>query len=905
MNGVRGELFPKADPERENDDDEEDDDASLLAAVLVTESKAKEEMEVTDDTSLLPTQSVLETKEMVEEMDYLEGITSEMFDDDDDFLQCSNAKGPQEHIDEEEVEALLDAHYGLLGSGRDLLQPQGCIDDLPEEVLRHVLCFVPAQDLYRNVSLVCHRWRNIVEDTKFVPNKKRYYRYTVREKNTMADIFSILKSNGINDRASNQNSIRNLVTLMAHYKVGERVRPEDVLECVKKHRLFPQAEASIRLRIPNIQKTMAVILILNETVDDVQSLVSLLTVCMSYTAITEYLCYMATMLLALKRSNIRISNRVHYNIYYVLHLMENGPFSVTVDQSRPVKTIQLTHEQQQILSHDIHKDHVVKIMAFAGTGKTTTLVKYAEQRPDLRFLYVAFNKSVATEATRRFPRNVACKTVHSLAFKDVGIRYHIGKKLTSNLNAFVINSVLPKGRGGFLKSKIVLTTLNTFMASVDPAITTSHVPSTYRTNQVIWTKMKDLREKRHEAHYMTHDGYLKLWQLQKPCLSNQYDAIFIDEAQDCTPVVLDILLSQRCGKILVGDPHQQIYTFKGAVNALQDVDHTHIFYLTQSFRFGAEIAYVGAAILKVCKKVQKILVGGSLCRGKTAILSRCNFTVFTEAVRLTDINPQCRIHFVGGVRGIGLDKINDIWKLMQKAQPGAQVGIRDPLIRSFAKKMGFWGLKAYATQTEDRELEGKLSIVEKYRHRIPALVERFTMCSEEDFLKAGTHIHECLLFITDFILGTVHKAKGMEFDTVMVTDDFVKVPSSWHNVHHFPDFSFDPEDEWNLLYVAVTRARTSLIITRNIHRILTFDGVRDSTQFTTWVIVRLPHKTYLTCLNARIDAVLLDAKSKIQGADQSSHCKFVFVCAKCPGGKSDIIKDFVKLLLKIFFVKCK
>uniref|UniRef100_A0A673AY96 F-box DNA helicase 1 n=1 Tax=Sphaeramia orbicularis TaxID=375764 RepID=A0A673AY96_9TELE len=869
---------------------------------LYPKTPTKRQKCVTDDTSLLPTQSVLETKEMVEEMDYLEGITSEMFDDDDDFLQCSNAKGPQEHIDEEEVEALLDAHYGLLGSGRDLLQPQGCIDDLPEEVLRHVLCFVPAQDLYRNVSLVCHRWRNIVEDTKFVPNKKRYYRYTVREKNTMADIFSILKSNGINDRASNQNSIRNLVTLMAHYKVGERVRPEDVLECVKKHRLFPQAEASIRLRIPNIQKSinlgiegpnpyaaMAVILILNETVDDVQSLVSLLTVCMSYTAITEYLCYMATMLLALKRSNIRISNRVHYNIYYVLHLMENGPFSVT---------IQLTHEQQQILSHDIHKDHVVKIMAFAGTGKTTTLVKYAEQRPDLRFLYVAFNKSVATEATRRFPRNVACKTVHSLAFKDVGIRYHIGKKLTSNLNAFVINSVLPKGRGGFLKSKIVLTTLNTFMASVDPAITTSHVPSTYRTNQVIWTKMKDLREKRHEAHYMTHDGYLKLWQLQKPCLSNQYDAIFIDEAQDCTPVVLDILLSQRCGKILVGDPHQQIYTFKGAVNALQDVDHTHIFYLTQSFRFGAEIAYVGAAILKVCKKVQKILVGGSLCRGKTAILSRCNFTVFTEAVRLTDINPQCRIHFVGGVRGIGLDKINDIWKLMQKAQPGAQGAneqaiCKDPLIRSFAKKMGFWGLKAYATQTEDRELEGKLSIVEKYRHRIPALVERFTMCSEEDFLKA------------DFILGTVHKAKGMEFDTVMVTDDFVKVPSSWHNVHHFPDFSFDPEDEWNLLYVAVTRARTSLIITRNIHRILTFDGVRDSTQFTTWVIVRLPHKTYLTCLNARIDAVLLDAKSKIQGADQSSHCKFVFVCAKCPGGKSDIIKDFVKLLLKIFFVKCK
>lgn len=44
---------------------------------------------------------------------------------------------------------------------------------------------------------------------------------------------------------------------------------------------------------------------------------------------------------------------------------------------------------------------------------------------------------------------------------------------------------------------------------------------------------------------------------------------------------MDVLLAQRCGKILVGDPHQQIYTFKGAVNALNTVHHTHIFYLTQ------------------------------------------------------------------------------------------------------------------------------------------------------------------------------------------------------------------------------------------------------------------------------------------------------------------------------------
>lgn len=107
----------------------------------------------------------------------------------------------------------------------------------------------------------------------------------------------------------------------------------------------------------------------------------------------------------------------------------------------------------------------------------------------------------------------------------------------------------------------------------------------------------------------------------------------------CVLAIMDIMLPQHCGKILVGDPHQQIYTFRGAVNALNLVEHTHLYYLTQvhtllphsvicslhkssvcvlnmysfssqSFRFGSEIAYIGATILQVCKKVKKILVGG-------------------------------------------------------------------------------------------------------------------------------------------------------------------------------------------------------------------------------------------------------------------------------------------------------
>ncbi|KAM9824566.1 F-box DNA helicase 1 [Neosynchiropus ocellatus] len=834
QSSLDGEVFAGTSSSEKPEEEEEIDDECLLAVALQQEQQDQEEV------------------------DYLEGMTAEMFEED-----------PFHRVDDDvrlQVEDIPDVHYGLLGCDGDLQQPQSCINDLPEEVLRQVLVLLPAQDLYVCVRLVCQHWRSIVDNPKFVPHRKRYFRFTMLEENTFKEVADIMNERGIN---RSQHSIRNLITYMAEHEFGELVDPSKLLSCVTKHRLFPQAEACVRLRLSNIPKfihhntegpkpcaVMAVVLVLSENVDDVQQLVTLLGGCMSHVAITEFLNHMATMLLAMKRKCILISNRLHYNIYYVLHLMENGPFPACAsDSGRP--QIHLTREQQLILSHNIQNNHVVKIKAFAGTGKTTTLVQYAEQFSHLRFLYVAFNKSVACEARKRFPDNVDCRTVHSLAYKDTGNCYHLKGKLTFNHTAFAISTVLPKGRGGFAKAKIVMNTLNTFMASTDETITTRHVPISRISDGDIWTvfsehekqmfvedarhiwsKMKELTETKTQAYHMTHDGYLKLWQLQtpKPQLDHLYDVIFIDEAQDCTPAIMDVLLSQRCGKILVGDPHQQIYTFRGAVNALDCVDHTHIYYLTQSFRFGSEIAYVGATLLSVCKKVTKILVGGKQKgsvlgepakaalasitaaekhgSGTTAILSRCNLSVFNRAVQLIDTNPLCRLHFIGGLGSVGLNKILEIWRLF-KGNEYKPNDFKEPLIRHFAKAHHpYQALKNYATNSEDVNLEGKLKIVERYHKRIPDLVAHLQRCFVEDFSHA------------DFILGTVHKSKGLEFDTVLITDDFVTVPCSKHQMREHPTFSFSriPDDEWNLLYVAVTRARTVMIMTANIQRILTMDG---------------------------------------------------------------------------------
>ena len=57
---------------------------------------------------------------------------------------------------------------------------------------------------------------------------------------------------------------------------------------------------------------------------------------------------------------------------------------------------------------------------------------------------------------------------------------------------------------------------------------------------MLWTEMKNLNN---STIGMTHDGYLKLYQLSSPRL-HQYDIILIDEAQDLTPGKIHCLLKR-------------------------------------------------------------------------------------------------------------------------------------------------------------------------------------------------------------------------------------------------------------------------------------------------------------------------------------------------------------------------
>jgi hypothetical protein len=153
---------------------------------------------------------------------------------------------------------------------------------------------------------------------------------------------------------------------------------------------------------------------------------------------------------------------------------------------------------------------------------------------------------------------------------------------------------------------------------------------------------------------MTHDGYLKLYQLSRPDLSREFDLILFDEAQDANEVTLDLIGQQRLPQVVVGDTHQSIYAFRGAVDALCRFEADETLRLTQSFRFGPGIAAVATALLAGLKGEAHPVVGQPDRetvfevdrRRPYTVIARTNATVFAEAVSLLGTT---RFHLIGGV----------------------------------------------------------------------------------------------------------------------------------------------------------------------------------------------------------------------------------------------------------------
>ncbi|XP_026547460.1 F-box DNA helicase 1-like, partial [Notechis scutatus] len=338
--------------------------------------------------------------------------------------------------------------------------------------------------------------------------------------------------------------------------------PTAVLMCLKLHSFFPMAEVCIAKRFPDlddhkeqptyVRAVMATIVLLAGGVCDVQELVNCLrrpSTTMSRTDSLKMMYCMATLLYAMQENEVQISKRLHYSVFYCLRHLENSPLNdpeLSSSERDLGSDLQFTSEQQQILKHAIAPGERVKIMGFAGTGKTSTLIQYARKWSTKKFLYLAFSRSMVDKVSEAKLTNLTCKTIHGFALDEIKENYpHMKDCELGSLTFRAVSLVLsnPKRQSPSIAMGVIQT-LKAFFASTDESITKKRVPTWCRTDpgekqimkeaRKIWSKMKMLRQNRKMAYTVTHDGYLKYLQLRKPSIS-QYDVIMVDGVEDCTP----------------------------------------------------------------------------------------------------------------------------------------------------------------------------------------------------------------------------------------------------------------------------------------------------------------------------------------------------------------------------------
>lgn len=476
----------------------------------------------------------------------------------------------------------------------------------------------------------------------------------------------------------------------------------------------------------------------------------------------------------------------------------------------------LTDEQRAVVAADVG---VLSVIAKAGCGKTSTLVEFARARPRHKVLYLAFNKSVQAEASARFPSNTICRTTHAIAYRKAVELF--GDRVAAKIGSTRPSSVARKLGCSLFLAVAALDTLQRWFASADETIAETHVAPALREKsgapasiveaaKRTWACMLDPYD---TEVRMSHDGYLKLFALDAPRLP-PCDYILIDEAQDITPATYQIVSQQHARLVFVGDPWQAIYGFRGALNALALVRAERVLHLTESFRFGRGIAALANILLSEFKGDKRPIIGrghpqqsifGIEPGESFATIARTNASIFEAAVQRLELDRPYL--FVGGVSSYRFDKALDAYYLWR----GQRRSIRDPYLRSFDS---FQALQELGQATEDFELLGLSRVVETYGDAIPALTEAIKRRAV-DASVAQADALGALCF------STAHKAKGLEFRQVELTDDYVEFFDE--SGRERTPVEIEPE-EINLLYVALTRARARLRICSALQEWLNYRG---------------------------------------------------------------------------------
>lgn len=446
------------------------------------------------------------------------------------------------------------------------------------------------------------------------------------------------------------------------------------------------------------------------------------------------------------------------------------------------------------------EDDKICAEAKAGAGKTTTAIGFAARRPDEKFIYLCLNKAMQLDAQRRFGPNVECRTTHSVAFGSVGRFF--ANRVTAKWGARLIADEM--GERSPRVAAAARAALLKFFGDTERDVQEHHIqdiqtdwqlygPEPDRALELarkVWRKMQDTNAN----VSLCHDAYLKMWALTEPQF--QHQRVVLDEGRDTNPIIAQVIRSQKRAKVLVlGDRHQGIYLFRGSLNFMREFAESGatVIDLPRTWRFGDRTATIANEILGRLKGETTKIIGMGKDEpapkrgGRFAFLSRTNSVLFGVAAQRRGKS----VHWVGGIQNYRIEAVEDAYRLYS-GQLGA---IRDSIIRRYQS----WGqYEEEMEATKDAEARILVKIVQQFRHEIPQLVQELRDNEERDPERA------------EVVLSTAHKMKGLDADHVVIGDDFECLFDAEEQLDGGGVLTPEMEQEINLLYVAVTRARKSV-----------------------------------------------------------------------------------------------
>jgi DNA helicase-2/ATP-dependent DNA helicase PcrA len=476
-----------------------------------------------------------------------------------------------------------------------------------------------------------------------------------------------------------------------------------------------------------------------------------------------------------------------------------------------------------------------KILGPPGTGKTTRLLNYAKTfiklgTPIDKIGYFAFTKKAANEAKGRMldqNPNLSEKklkhfrTLHSLAFWKLGMKKSevmqdehyedIGRSLGIEVTVYSNG----EEKTGFVDS-------DSEYFNIINAARIKEIPIEDEYNTDMYSQDLDqnlLYILRDELDNYKKSFYLKDFtdMIEKFIVAEicpKYDVVFIDEAQDLSPIqwkMFDLLKKNSKHVILAGDDDQAIYGWAGAdVKRFQQEPAKEIV-LPQSYRVPKSIQHIADNILSRIADDRRIkkewkardeegnvhhitsIEDIPMHEGRWLVLARYN----DKLIKLKPILREMGIYFEYKNRKSYKTRLYEAIQNFTRWSQGSKLSISE--CRDLFEYLG----KEFSS-TEERMYDLKefgYSPTQRW-------FEVFETEPEDslyirDMLQGGEKLSE----EARVKLSTIHSAKGGEAENVVILLDNTKT------IRDAIEKSPDKEDEENRIwYVGVTRAKQNLYI---------------------------------------------------------------------------------------------